>query len=120
MGDKWALVQMTTDPDVPPEDAPFEEIKEYMHKVVKPCATVAREHQFFRDLKSAGMRSYVYFDTGQAFMPYAKTHFPESTFPGTGFRQENRESPTWLNDIGMDRARPGVTNRWLLRSLFQE
>ena len=96
--DKWVVVKKTTDPQAPEEDAPYEQIVDYMKGVVKAVGTVDRTRRFIRELKNRGISLFYYFQATEAWEFFANTHFPEA------IRRHEDGSPklTWYDHVQMN------------------
>ena len=103
--DKWSAIKLTTDPAAPAEDAPYQEIKEYMSSVVESVGTTDRVREFIRRLKSLGIRTYCYFQPTECWEFYANAHFPEVILR----HPDGRSALTWYDHVVMNCL---PENRW--------
>ena len=105
LDDKWNTVKRTTDSEAPQEDAPYEEIKQYVSRVMKPTGSCDEVRDFIRNLKTRGMQAYMYLNPTESWEFFANQEFPESIMR----RPDGSPRMTWFDHVVMD-CRPD--SRW--------
>ena len=113
--DKWSWVKRTTDPAAPKEDAPYEEIKRYMAKVVQSRGSFDSVRQFIRRLKPRGIHSYCYFQPTESWEFFANRHFPECILR----HPDGSPATTWYDHVQMDCRPETAWGQYLCRQLEQ-
>lgn len=103
--DKWNAIKRTTDPDAPPEDAPYEEIKRYVALVTNPSGRRDDIRTFISELKARGMQAFMYFNPTESWEFFALQEFPDSIIR----RPDGAPQMTWFDHVVMD-CRP--ESRW--------
>ena len=103
--DKWVVIKKTTDPDAPEEDAPYEQIMDYIGKVTHPVGTLDRTRRFIRQVQARGMKLFYYFQATEAWEFFANTCFPEAILRN----DDGSPKLTWYDHVQMD-CRPET--RW--------
>jgi len=105
LDDKWNTIKRTTDPEAPPEDAPYDDIKRYVSQVTRPTGRCDDVRDFIRQLKARGMQSFLYFNPTESWEFFAVQEFPESILR----HPDGSPRMTWFDHVVMD-CRPD--SRW--------
>ena len=113
--DKWSVVKKTTDPAAPKEDAPYEEIKRYMSRVVESRGNWDSIRAFIRRLKLRGIHSYIYFQPTESWEFFANTHFKDCIL----HHADGRPALTWYDHVVMDCRPETAWGQYLCRQLEQ-
>jgi hypothetical protein len=113
--DKWSVVKKTNDPAAPKEDAPYEEIKRYMSRVVESRGNWDSVRAFIRRLKARGIHSYIYFQPTESWEFFANARFPECILR----HADGRPATTWYDHVVMDCRPETAWGKHLCRQLEQ-
>lgn len=113
--DKWTIVKHTSDPQAPAEDAPYETLRDYLRRVVRPVGTTARIRDLLRHLRAAGIQSFYYFQPTEAWEFFAASCFPEAILR----HADGSPRLTWYDTVQID-CRPGTRwSQYIARQLEQ-
>jgi hypothetical protein len=96
--DRWSAVKRTTDPAAPREDAPYQEIKDYMHSVNPPKTTREAVRSFIARAHARGVRCFNYFQPTEAWEFFVDDACPEAVL------HEPDGSPklTWYDHVQLN------------------
>ena len=115
MDDVWACAKLDSDPNVPPHDASYDEIKAYLDKTALRDGSVEAIRSYLRVLKKHGLKSFMYFQPSEPWERFARKYFSDCLVRDI----HGEDEPVWYENIVANPFPEGEFGRYIAEQFKQ-
>jgi hypothetical protein len=109
MDDVWAYAKLDPDPNVPRQDASYDEIRTHLDKTALGDGSVDAVRSYLRLLREHGLKSFFYFQPSEPWERFAR-----QSYPGYLIRDASGEDePVWFENIVANPFPDGEFGRYI-------
>jgi hypothetical protein len=115
MDDVWSYTKLDPPPDVPQQDASYDEIKSYVDRTALRDGSVEAIRSYLRVLRKHGLKSFMYFQPSEPWERFAREYYPEYLIRDA----HGDDEPVWYENVVANPYPEGEFGQYIIEQFKQ-